>query len=1033
MKICSRCSAELKAGDPAGLCPECLLAGAMGSGFTFGDPDTRTTVIDTREPAEHDSFGPYRILRVLGEGGMGIVYAAEQTEPIHRRVALKVIKLGMDTNQVLARFNHERQSLALMEHSNIARILDAGASSRGRPFFVMDYIDGASITAYCDRRQLTTAQRLELFLPVCRAVQHAHSKGIIHRDIKPSNVLVTVEDGNPVPKVIDFGIARARVAGDIGNTLSTQFGQMVGTPEYASPEQADVVAGEIDAATDVYSLGVLLYEMLAGAVPFDGALLRKAGFVEMLRIIREEEAPSLAQRFSSLGPDTAEIAARRGTDTVALRKLLDGDLNWITMKALEKARERRYASVSDLAADVQKHMENRPVLASPPGKLYRTRKLLRRHRLAALGTAAGLMFLLLSGVTLWALSHRDAATRPKLTGKDTIVLSDFDNKTGDPVFDDTLRQGLFVELQQSPFLGLISDRQVQQTLALMGQPKEARLTPEIAQQVCERTGSAAILEGSIARLGSQYVLGLRATNCNNGNVLDREQVQAARREDVLNSLSQIGRKFRIRVGESLATVQQHSTPLEEATTPSLEALKAYSTGWKGVLSSRYDVALPFFQRAVQIDNKFAMAHAFLGFSYGAIGESELSAESTTRAWRIRDRASDRERFFIDFTYHRQVTGNLEKAFQTLELWAQTYPRGAELAPQNLTPQNLMAGLAAAGTGRFERAIEEAQTSIAANPDFGIAYVNLARNYFHVGRFDEAGNTLQEASTRKLESPQFLVYRYNIAFLKGDDEQMNQVAAMAKGRRGTEHWVANSEALALARSGQLRKARRVSNRAVDLTLQEGQHETAATYQAATAVWEALYGNAAAAKRNAMAALAVSNGRDVEYTAALALAFAGDRSRSEALADDLDKRFPEDTFARFTYVPVLRALSAFHRGRTAESLERLQVTLRFELAVNGLDFNLYLGGLHSAYVRGEAFVAEHQYTEAIAELQKILDHRGIVGLDPIGALAHLQLGRAFAFSGDKTRAKAAYRHFFALWKDADPDIPILQQAKAEFSRL
>ncbi len=681
MQVCPQCSAELKPGDPEGLCPLCLLAGAIGAGFASSEPDAPTATIHSPEAAVGDGFGPYRILRLLGEGGMGTVYLAIQTEPIRRRVALKVVKLGMDTNQVMARFNHERQSLALMEHSNIARILDAGASSRGRPFFVMDYIEGASITAWCDQRQLTTAQRLELFLPVCRAVQHAHNKGVIHRDIKPSNVLVTVEDGKPVPKVIDFGIARAIDAGDAGNTFSTQFGQMVGTPEYASPEQADMVAGEISAATDVYSLGVLLYEMLIGAVPFDGALLRKAGFAEMLRIIREEEAPSLAQRFSSLGPDTAEIAARRGTDTVTLRKLLDGDLNWITMKALEKARDRRYASVSDLAADVQKHMENRPVLASPPGRLYRTRKFLRRHRLAALGIAAGLMFLLLSGVTFWALSHRYAASRPKLTGKDTIVLADFDNKTGDPVFDDTLRQGLFVELQQSPFLSLISDRQVQHTLALMGQPKEARLTPEIAQQVCERTGSAAILEGSITRLGSQYVLGLRAKNCNSGNVLDQEQAQAARREDVLNSLSQIGRKFRTRVGESLATVQQHSTPLEEATTPSLEALKAYSTGLKLTYSLEYAMAIPFFQRAVQIDNKFAMAYSFLGFSYGGIGESVLSAESTTRAWQLRDHASDRERFFIDFTYHRQVTGNLEKAFQTLELWAQTYPRGAEPPPK----------------------------------------------------------------------------------------------------------------------------------------------------------------------------------------------------------------------------------------------------------------------------------------------------------------------------------------------------------------
>ncbi len=432
---------------------------------------------------------------------------------------------------------------------------------------------------------MTTKERLALFLAVCRAVQHAHQKGVIHRDLKPSNVLVTEQDGTPVPKVIDFGIAKATDKWAVENTLLTQFGQIVGTPEYASPEQADTMTGEIDEASDVYSLGVLLYELLIGAVPFDTATLRNAGLAEMLRIIREDEAPSLPRKLTSMGAAASDIAARRQTDPVSLRRLVDGDLNSITMKALEKARERRYASVSDLAADIQRHMEHRPVLASPPSRLYRARKFLRRHRLAALGTAAGVVFLVLSGVTAWSLA-RDSAPRPKLTDKDTIVLADFDNKTGDPVFDDTLRQGLSVELQQSPFLTLISDRKVQQTLALMGQPKDARLTPEVAQQICERTASAAVLEGSIASLGSQYVLGLRARNCNTGSILDQEQVQAARREDVLNSLSQIARKFRTRVGESLATVEKHSTPLAEATTPSLEALKAYSTGHEGELIRR---------------------------------------------------------------------------------------------------------------------------------------------------------------------------------------------------------------------------------------------------------------------------------------------------------------------------------------------------------------------------------------------------------------------------------------------------------------
>src|ERR1019366_4808892 len=525
------------------------------------------------------------------------------------------------------------------------------------------------------------------------------------------------------------------------NSLLTQFGQIVGTPEYASPEQADTMTGDIDESSDVYSLGVLLYELLIGAVPFDSTTLRNAGLAEMLRIIREEEAPSLSRKLTSMGVAATDIAARRQTDPVSLRRLVDGDLNSITMKALEKARARRYASVSDLAADIQRHMEDRPVLASPPGRVYRTRKFLRRHRMAALGTAAGVVFLVLSGVTAWSLSHRESAMRPKLTEKDTIVLADFDNKTGDPVFDDTLRQGMSVELQQSPFLSLVSDQQVQQTLKLMGQPKDARLTPEISQQVCERTGSAALLEGSIATLGSQYVLGLRAKNCNTGNILDQEQAVAAKREDVLNSLSQIASTFRTRVGESLATVEKHSTPLAEATTSSLEALKAFSTGMKVTLSSGQVAALPFFRRAVELDPKFAMAYANLGFSYGAVGESVLSAESTTTAWQLRDRVSDRERFFIDFIYDRQVTGNLEKAYQTLELWLQTYPRQKEP-----NAQGLLGGVSTHGTGRYQRAIEASQKEIAADPYFLFGYQNIATGYYFLDRFAEAESTRSEEHT-----------------------------------------------------------------------------------------------------------------------------------------------------------------------------------------------------------------------------------------------------------------------------------------------
>jgi serine/threonine protein kinase len=962
---------------------------------------------------------------------MGTVYLAEQREPIRRQVALKVVKLGMDTSQVLARFAQERQALAMMDHPNVARIFDAGATSKGRPYFVMEYIAGVPITQYCDGKRMAIGQRLELFLAVCHAVQHAHQKGLIHRDLKPSNVLVMEQDGTPIPKVIDFGIAKATDQWAVENTLLTQFGQMVGTPEYASPEQAEVMTGAVDESSDVYSLGVLLYELLIGTVPFDAARLRQAGFVEMLRIIRDEEAPPLSRKLSEMGPAANDIAAHRQTDPASLRRLASGDLNRITMKASEKVRERRYASVAELAADIRRYMEHRPVLASPRAALYRARMFLRRHRPAVFATAASLAFIVLAGVTVWSVARRDSPPRPKLTDKDTIVLADFDNKTGDAVFDDTLRQGLAVELQQSPFLSLISDTRIRQMLALMGQPKDARLTSEIAQQVCERTASAAILEGSIANLGSQYVLGLRARDCTTDSILDQEQIQAARREDVLNSLSQIASKFRTRVGESLATVERHSTPLAEATTPSIEALKAYSTGMKLLLSSgNYEPSIPVFRRAVEIDPKFAMVYAQLGLSYGAIEESVLSAESATRAWQLRDRVSDRERFFIDWIYDRQVTGNLEKAFQTLELWSQTYPRRGDGA----NPQDLLGGISTHGTGRFEKAIEASLEGIAADPDFPIPYDNLVMAYFFTDRFPEAESTLQRASARKLETPIFQVLRYNIAVLKGDQEQVDRAVGLARRKGVLEHWMAHEEALALARSGRLQAARRSSNRAVEVALQGRERGAAASYAAARAVWEAICGNAAEGKTSAMAALELSKGRDVEYAAGLALALSGGSSQSEALAEDLVKRFPEDTFVKFTYEPALRALAALGRGKPADSVERLEIARSYELAVNGLNhFHFNLGGLHSAYVRGEAFIAAHRYAEAAAEFQKIIDHRGIVGLDPIGALAQLQLGRAYASSGDKPKAKAAYLRFLALWKDADPDVPILKSAKAEYGRL
>ena len=613
-----------------------------------------------------------------------------------------------------------------------------------------------------------------------------------------------------------------------------------------------------------------------------------------------------------------------------------------------------------------------------------------------------------------------------LTEKDTIVLADFANTTGDPVFDETLRQGLSVQLQQSPFLSFVSEERIRHMLRLMGQPAEARLTPEIARELCERTGSAAVLEGSIAGLGSQYVLGLRAKSCRTGDILDEEQVQVAKKEDALSALSQIASKFRTRVGESLTTVEKHDTPLAEATTSSLEALKSYSNALKVLYATGSAAALPLFQRALEIDPNFAVAHASLGRVYDDLGESALSAESTAKAYQLRDRASDAEKFYITASYDMQVIGNMEKAEQTCELWIQTYPR-------ELVPHSFLSGIILPALGKYDGAVEKGKETTQLDPDFAIGYNVLAYSYLYLDRVGEAESTLHQAAERKLEIPDFLVQRYDIAFLKSDAEGMQREVAMAQGKTRVQDWISNHQAFALAYLGRLHAAREMSRASVGLAQQEGQRERASLYEAGAALRESLLGNAAAARQHANAALALSKARDTEYGAAVALTLSGDLSKAQKLADDLEKRFPEDTSVRFSYLPTLRGLFALNRREPSLSIELLQISSTSELGAPESSFFGFFGALYPIYVRGLAYLADHQGTNATVEFQKILDHRGIVVSDPIGALAHLQLGRALAMSGDKIKARSAYQDFLALWKDADPDIPVLKQAKAEYSKL
>jgi eukaryotic-like serine/threonine-protein kinase len=635
----------------------------------------------------------------------------------------------------------------------------------------------------------------------------------------------------------------------------------------------------------------------------------------------------------------------------------------------------------------------------------------------------GVVFLLLVA----AGAYHFFRPRPsRLTPNDLVVLADFANSTGDSVFDETLRQGMAVQLAQSPVLSLLSEQRIGKTLRLMGRAADAPLTPQTAREVCERTESTAVLEGSIARLGSEYVVGLRAEQCETGDVLDVEQVQAARKEDVLNALSQIAVKFRTRVGESLTTIEKHSTPLAEATTGSLDALKAYSEGLKVGLSTSLEAGVPYLRQAVDIDPDFAVAHAQLGIFYEDLGESALAIASTARAYELRARTSDRERFFITTLYQRLVTGNLEQARQTCEQWEHAYPR-------DTAPHGLLSGFVYQGLGEYEKSIQEARNAISLDNAFGPAYVNLAFSYILTNRPADAERAIQQAAERDLYLPELIILRYHIAFLRNDVAAMDREAAGSAGKAGIEDGILHAHALVLARSGQQRLARKMSDRAIALAQQAGQKDREATYEAAIAVWEALFGNATAAKHRSIAALSLSNSRDVEYTAAFALGLTSDSSRAQALATDLQNRFPEDTSVKYNYLPALRGVLALQRGDAASAIEQSQVPYPHELAITHSTFAAFFGNFYPAIVRGEACLLSHKGADAAAEYRRILSLPGLLLGDPAGAVARLQLAKAYAMQGDTAKAKQAYRDFLTLWKDADPDIPILKQAKAEYAKL